>query len=134
MAGREEKLARKAERQIVATTVQSFAGPLLPPEMLARYNDVIPNGAERIMAMAEEQQKHRHRLELKVVTSNSLDQRLGLFFGFIILAGVAASGVWLVVQGKDVSGAAALVAAVAGPTTAFIYGRRKQSAERASKS
>jgi uncharacterized membrane protein len=40
-----------------------FSGPLPPPEILAKYNDALPNGAERIVAMAEGQMKHRQALE-----------------------------------------------------------------------
>lgn len=34
-------------------------GPLPPPEQLAEHNVVIPDGAERIMRMAEKQMAHR---------------------------------------------------------------------------
>jgi uncharacterized membrane protein len=84
--------------------------------------------------MAERQQEHRHGLERKVVHSNATDQRLGLFLGFIVMVGVAAAGVWLVSMGKDASGTAALVAAVGGPVTAFVIGRKRQEAERREKS
>jgi hypothetical protein len=49
------------------TRVQAsyFAGPLPPPEVLARYNDVVPNGADRILSMAERQGAHRESLETK---------------------------------------------------------------------
>jgi hypothetical protein len=36
-----------------------FSGPLPPTEMLQEYNRLIPNGAERIMTMAESQSAHR---------------------------------------------------------------------------
>jgi uncharacterized membrane protein len=31
-----------------------FSGPLPSPEVLARYNDALPGGAERIVALAEQ--------------------------------------------------------------------------------
>jgi uncharacterized membrane protein len=101
--------------------------------MLEQYNNVVPNGAERLMCMAEKQQDHRHGLERRVVHSNTFDQRLGLVLGFIIMLSVAGSGVWLVSQGKDASGSAALVGSVGGPVVAFIYGRRRQESERSNK-
>lgn len=36
------------------------SGPLPPPSDLAQYNDIISNGADRIMAMAEKEQAVRH--------------------------------------------------------------------------
>lgn len=42
---------------------ERHAGPLPDPRSLERYRDLIPNGAERIMAMAEREQRHRHDME-----------------------------------------------------------------------
>lgn len=36
------------------------SGSLPPPSDLAQYNDIISNGADRIMAMAEKEQAVRH--------------------------------------------------------------------------
>src|SRR5206468_1881503 len=44
-------------------------GPLPDPGELAAYNQIIPNGADRIMKMAEEQSAHRIGLEKTVVGS-----------------------------------------------------------------
>jgi uncharacterized membrane protein len=133
MPSREARLARRVEKRIVQQTMQAFSGPLPPPAILAEYNDVVENGAERILVMAEKQQEHRHGIESRVVRSNTSDQRLGLVLGFVVMMSVAASGVWCVSVGKDITGLSALIAAVGGPVVAFIYGRKKQSDERKSK-
>jgi len=83
MASKEERLARRIEHRIVQATMQSFSGPLPPPAMLAQNNDVVPNGAERIMVTADKQQLHRQELEHCVVHRNAVDQRIGLILGFI---------------------------------------------------
>lgn len=41
----------------------TFSGPLPPPEILGEYNEMLKDGAERIMKMAENQSKHRIELE-----------------------------------------------------------------------
>ena len=43
--------------------VTQWQGPLPPPESLERYNDILPDAAERIMAMAEKEMEHRHKRE-----------------------------------------------------------------------
>jgi uncharacterized membrane protein len=134
MASREERLARRVEKRIVQQTMQAFSGPLPPPAMLAEYNTIVPKGAERILVMAEKQQEHRHGIETRVIRSNTLDQRLGLILGFIVMMSVAAAGVWCVSIGKDTAGLTALIGATAAPVAAFIYGRKKQSDERKDKS
>jgi uncharacterized membrane protein len=44
----------------------SFMGPIPPPGMLAEYNNVIPNGADRVIKMAEKEQAHRHNIEANI--------------------------------------------------------------------
>jgi uncharacterized membrane protein len=48
--------------QIQATILaqtQQWSGPLPPPGALQQFNEIIPNGAERIMSMVEQEQAHR---------------------------------------------------------------------------
>ena len=52
---------------IQASASSSFSGPIPPPALLQKYNEIIPNGAERILAMAEKQSAHREYLEKRVV-------------------------------------------------------------------
>jgi uncharacterized membrane protein len=40
---------------IALLMAQSWKGPLPPPEVLKGYNEAIPDGAERILKMAENQ-------------------------------------------------------------------------------
>jgi len=49
---------KSAPNQILSTTAQTFSGPLPPPEILAKYNSVLSDAAERIISMAENQATH----------------------------------------------------------------------------
>jgi uncharacterized membrane protein len=44
------------------TSVQSFSGPLPPPEVLKRFDEIVPGAAERIIKMAEAQSEQRKDL------------------------------------------------------------------------
>jgi uncharacterized membrane protein len=59
----------------VQAMMQSFSGPLPPPEALERYNQVLPGAAERIISMAESQHAHRQELEKKVIHANISAQK-----------------------------------------------------------
>ena len=48
----------KQEVKASITQVQQWSGPLPDPNSLARYNEVLPNAAERIMSMAEKEMEH----------------------------------------------------------------------------
>lgn len=65
-------LARRVESM-------SYSGPIPHPMLLKEFNDVIPNGADRIMAMAEKQSEHRINIEDKVVNANNRDSFWVLF-------------------------------------------------------
>lgn len=53
----------EAER-VIATIVQKLhSGPLPAPEDLAHYEQICPGAAERIIAMAEQQENHRQTME-----------------------------------------------------------------------
>jgi len=60
----------------VARQISKFhSGPLPDPDTLRAYATLIPNGAERIMALVEGASTHRHAQEAQLVASeNALDQ------------------------------------------------------------
>jgi hypothetical protein len=54
-------------RSLFVTMHKTHIGPLPDPETLTEYSAIIPEGAERIMRMAEKQLDHRMKMENKVV-------------------------------------------------------------------
>jgi uncharacterized membrane protein len=110
-----------------------FSGPLPPPSLLARYNDLIPNGAERILAMAERQSAHRESMEAQVVTGNLAIQKQGAYLAFILSLVIILGGIFLMCMGKDAYGFASIVTSIAGLASAFIYSKHEQRKERTEK-
>jgi uncharacterized membrane protein len=106
-----------------------FKGPLPPPEVLARYEEICPGATDRVLSMAESQARHRQRLEERVVTSNCRAQDRGPILGFILALAVLGFGAYLILQGKEVSGLVALVSALVAIVVPFIYGKRVQNRE-----
>lgn len=98
-----------------------------------KYNEVLPNGAERILAMAEQQSSHRQQLEKTVVESNCKSEKRGTYCGFTLCLIALLGGFWLLSVGKDGSGIAAVITSLASPLGVFIYGKFKQSQERQDK-
>ena len=62
-------------------------GPIPPPEILAGYEKALPGGADRILAMAATQQKHRHGMESKVLDSHIARSQQGLWCGLVVAIG-----------------------------------------------
>jgi uncharacterized membrane protein len=105
---------------------ESFSGPLPSPQLLERYDVIVPGAAERIIVMAEKQLEHRQDLERMVVASNTQSQTQGLWLGFILAMVVVVSGAFLIYHGHDVYGLAAIISALAALVGVFVYGKYRQ--------
>jgi len=106
--------------RIVQQTHQEFrAGPLPDPEDLARFDQVVPGLANRIVGMAEENQKDRLR-------SNATMRRtiaMGQVFAFIVSISAIGAGTYLASLGHNNQGIAAIVIALGFPIASFLYRR-----------
>jgi len=119
--------------QLLQVQAASFSGPLPLPSLLAQYNEIIPNGAERIMAMAERQSAHRERLEARVVDGNVANQTRGSYFAFILAFTAILGGFFLIHEGRSAQGLAAIITSVVGLVSVFIYAKSEQRKERLEK-
>jgi uncharacterized membrane protein len=105
-------------------------GRLPSPEILLKYNSVIPGLADRIVAQAEKQTFHRIALEKKLLTSNIWKSFLGLVFGFLISSLGIGGGLYLTFVGFNVIGIIFSSATLVSLVMTFIYGsqyRKNQS-------
>ena len=100
------------------------SGPLPHPELLSRYNEIVPNAAERIMNMAENEQKHRLLMDKKSTINAIIMGYLGIIFALfsvVILAGLV---YYALLKGFDVTAAALGVGAIASVAGVFMFFRR----------
>jgi len=124
---------QKVTAQMRLSAAYTFSGPLPPPELLAKYNEVIPNGAERIMQMAEKQQSHRHDLESTVIRGNVKSETRGQWMGLTIAVIVLGLGAYLAATGKQIAGSIFVGVDLASLAGVFVYGKHIQRKELASK-
>lgn len=102
----------------------TYSGPIPHPQLLREFNDVIPDGANRIMIMAEKQSEHRRNLEEKIVNANNRDSLLGIIFALVIALVIIGSGTFLLFNDKEVSGMGLLLSGIGTFITVFIVGKR----------
>jgi len=121
---------RQPPARRVSASISAFQGPLPPPEMLERYNQVVPNGADRIVGMAETQLRHRQGLESTVVNGNVTSQKPGQVFAFILGFIAIVGGIVLIGIDKNTQGLAAIITAFVALAGVFVYGRWEQERER----
>lgn len=125
--------SRGTGKRITLSHHQEFSqGPIPPPEQLAKYEDIIPNGADRIMALAESEAVHRREMEHKIIDAQVVDavaerseRRNGQYLGFAIGIIALISGSYVATKGgQPIAGAFIGAGGVAGLVSVFIYGRK----------
>ncbi len=122
------------KRIIHAQRAEVFSGPIPPPDLLEKYNNIIPNGADRILAMAEQQQAHRQFMEKTVVESDVRRSDRGLILGFIVTVLFGAGGIYLVATGHDLNGLVVIFLPLAGLVGTFVYSQKTRKEERLARS
>lgn len=121
-----------AQGQIVRQEVaMSFSGPLPPPEILKKYDEILPGAAERIIKMAEKQAEHRQSLEQQVIKSDVKNSKLGILCGFLIGIGGISGGVIVAIFGKQpLFGGILSFGSLAILATVFVHGTESRRKER----
>lgn len=112
------------------TQAAAFSGPLPPPNVLQRYDEIIPNGADRIVAMAEKQSAHRIDLERTVIHGDSRRANWGVFCGFTLAVLVIVLSFILILYGHAVAGTILGTLDLVSLISVFIYGTTTRRRER----
>ena len=111
---------------VTATRTEIHSGLLPHPEILSKYNEIIPNGANRIMEMAEKQQEHRIELEKMAIRLQLRQSARGQIYGFIIsLFGLMISLVCILL-GHELAGSILGGTGLLGLVSVFVLGKAKQ--------
>lgn len=114
----------------VTVTAATFSGPIPPPELLGKYAEIIPNGADRILKMAESQSSHRQHIEKWAVIGGTILSYFGVLCALIIALFTLYFGSQLILKGYVVAGSIFAGSGLVGLVTAFIYGTRSRREER----
>ena len=104
-----------------------FLGPLPPPDELERYARIVPDGADRIMRLAESRAAHEQQLERDALAANiaALEeelrqqrrgQNLALAIGLQTLAGSVATAL----AGQEAAAVTLAATSLVGVVAAFL--------------
>ena len=124
--------SQSPEQQVVTqtTTATKWEGPLPPPAALEHFDRIIPGGAARILAMAEEQQAHRIEFGKKALTATIADKRRGQWMGWTVAIAAVAGAIWTAENGAAWHVSVALVSVpVLGIVKALISGQGSGKSE-----
>jgi len=123
------------QNTIITTRTQSisYEGPIPDPHTLQQYDRIQPGMAKEIIDMARDQSRHRQHLEKTVIEGNAKAQDLGLKLAFILAFSLFLGSFILILMDKPILGIATIIIEITALASVFIYNRRKQSQERATK-
>jgi uncharacterized membrane protein len=105
------------------TAIRAHIGPLPPPEVLARYERLLPGSAERLFQMVERDQTHRFSLEHKIVDREARVAMMGQVFGLLVALAVLAVAIVAIQAGNATAGAALSAVDIVGLAGVFVAGR-----------
>lgn len=122
-------------RDSVVATTTSWKGPVPPPDVLQQYNMIVPNAAERILAMAEEEARIRrdqiqkdhdsaNRIKESDVEKYHADVKRGQYLAALVMGGIVAAVIVCVVTGHEKAAMALSGMGAVGIVSSFI-GRKK---------
>lgn len=117
----ERLLERPQIRMLISQN--SFRGPLPPPSMLREYNEIVQNGAERIMARSEKEQAHRHDITSKAVKGNIDKDKRGQWMAFIVTMTILLIATIFAWKGETVFAGTLITIDLIGLASVFILGR-----------
>ncbi len=116
--------------QIHAVEFTAYSGPIPPPDLLQRFDEVFPGAAKQILGEFVQESSHRRAMERKVVSAESFKEVAGsLFAGLIGLSGVG-GGIWLAHEGRATGGLSSILATLASLVGVYLYQTRRSDTER----
>ncbi len=100
---------------------------LLPaPEDLAKYEEVVPGGAERIIEIAERQARHARRVESEELAAAVRTTRIRQLMIFVLAAAAGMLGGALLLQGSELAGLIIILVDVVALVGITVYGKSWQ--------
>jgi len=125
VSGQVESGEQPEARQLIVAQGH-FSGPLPPPAVLQGYEDVLPGAAERIVQMAEQEQRQRHAFDNSLAASVTRQQERGQQFAFLLGGGALALAAFMVYSGHPVYAIVTTVSSIATLAGAMLYRRHAE--------
>ncbi|TAL36474.1 MAG: DUF2335 domain-containing protein [Spirochaetes bacterium] len=116
---------RQQEQVVGVSREEMWCAPLPHPSAFAKYEQILPGSADRIIALTENEQKFRHDFNLEMMRSDRGLKKLGLILAFSIIIVLLVSTVILYLISNSEWIAISLIGEIALIASLFIYWTRK---------
>jgi uncharacterized membrane protein len=121
------KVRRLIEQVAYSQTRQTVvSGPLPASDELAKYEQIAPGAANRLITLVEQQSSHRISIETFVIKSQQWQSFAGQILGFLVAIAFLVGAVYTVVHGFAIAGTIIGSLDLIGLVTVFVLGRNTQ--------
>lgn len=96
---------------------------------MERFERVLPGCTDRMLRLAEEQSKHRQRIENKFLATNAASEILGVILAGLVVLGGIGGAVFLAYHDKNVGALVSGFGPLAVVGGIFLKTRRSQASE-----
>lgn len=129
-ASSHDKNLNKVEESLSETHL--YHGPIPAPHTLEKFNKIIPDGADRIMKLAENEQHHKIKVHSNIlemrkscIRNEHIEVLVGQICAFILCASALIGGIVLVLNGFTAAGFALSGVSLAGVLKTIITRGKK---------
>jgi uncharacterized membrane protein len=113
-------------QQQFAQVSLTYQSPLPPPEVLEKYDQILPGSTERFLRLAEGEALHRRGIERWLVRGGVIQSYLGLLCGFALGAFGLYVAWQLGIQGHTWEASIIAVLDITSLVSVFVLGVRAQ--------
>jgi uncharacterized membrane protein len=111
---------------IIVQTQAQISGPIPSPEILAGYEKILPGAADRLVQMAEREQRHQHELDKRNQTLRAIVTFSGQASAFLLGMTGTGGGIFLVLHDKSLTGLTTFLTSLGSLVAVYLYSRRRQ--------
>lgn len=113
----------EVEKQVVSvalSVVEEYSGAVIHPRIARGWEEICPGAANRLLSMAEDQEKHRIWWERGAMINGVAFQYLGLVFALLVSISLVAGAVYCAKISQPWVSVAFLAASAVGMVKAFL--------------
>lgn len=119
------RIGPPSQQTSLTVSATKFSGPLPHPEILARYESILPGAADRIITMAEGEAKHVREMDRLTLEAVRTHVHTGQYLGFSIGVLALATSLAMAVLGYERAAIAIGSTTIIGLVAVFVIGRFK---------
>lgn len=121
----QNKQSTNTKAGVSVTQTSIYSGKLPSPEMMQQYNQVDTDFANRILTMAEKEEKHVHKIENRQLNIAVMMAIFGVISGLIAL-GTLCFLLYLSIEKGNTNVALGIVGIIGTVVAIFVLNKKKQ--------